>query len=67
MKFVTCSKIRNTISGQSVAVWPGKRLKRISGHLRLAVIVRKRSGLWKCLQIAIAFWNSWVINLGLLT
>jgi len=37
----------------------------ISGHLGLAVMVRKRSGLWKCLQMAIASWNNWVINLEL--
>ena len=47
--FLLLLKDCDTISGQSVAVWPGKRLWMISGHLELAVIVRKRSGLWKCL------------------
>ena len=65
--FFFCLKTCDTISGRSVAVWPGKRLWMISGHLGLAVMVRKRSGLWKCLQMAIASWNSWVINLGPLT
>ena len=65
--FFFCSKTCDTISGQSVVVWPGKRLWRISGHLGLAVMVRKRSGLWKCLQMVIASWNSWAINLGLPT
>jgi len=43
--FFFCSKTHDIISGQSVAVWPGKRLWMIFGHLRLAVMVRKRSGL----------------------
>ena len=43
--FLLLLKDCDTISGQSVAVWPGKRLWMIFGHLRLAVMVRKRSGL----------------------
>jgi len=43
--FLLLLKDCDTISGQSVAVWPGKRLWMISGHLGLAVMVRKRSGL----------------------
>ena len=33
-----CSKTHDTMSGRSVAVWPGKRLWMISGHLGLAVM-----------------------------
>ena len=43
--FLLLLKTRDTMSGRSVAVWPGKRLWMISGHLGLAVMVRKRSGL----------------------
>ena len=56
--FFFCSKTHNTMSEQSVAVWPEKRLWMISGHLGLAVMVKKRSGLWKYLQMAIASWNN---------
>jgi hypothetical protein len=65
--FFFSSNTLATMSGWSEAVCPAKRLASISGHLGLAVIVRKMSGTPNLRTIAMESWKSWFMKRGLPT
>ena len=56
--------MKDTKSGLSVGVCPGRRALRISGHLGLVVMVMKRSVRPYLLEIAREFWRFSIISLG---